>query len=86
MAIDGDMVIHVGPATPKDVIPLEEIEAFRIPKGTFVSLRPGVWHGGPFTTTDKPVSVLIVLPERTYANDCEGHKLDEKDYIEIEGI
>jgi ureidoglycolate lyase len=55
-----------------------------VPKGTMVVLRPGTWHHAPFTLTDEPVNTLIVLPERTYANDCELSELEETDWIRIE--
>jgi ureidoglycolate lyase len=86
LSLDGDIAIHVGPATPNGEVPLDRIEAFVIPKGTFVSLRPGVWHHAPFTMGGKPVNVLVVLPERTYANDCTVHKIEKKHRLKIQGI
>lgn len=85
LPIDNDILIHVGPATSNNGIPLEKIEVFRIPRGTMVVLRPGIWHHAPFTVNDDPANVLIVLPERTYANDCEvvEHKENEKINIEF---
>lgn len=70
LPLDGDVLIHVAPATPNDGMPFETIEAFRIPKGTMVSLRPGVWHHAPFAHGCEAANVMIVLPERTYARDC----------------
>jgi len=85
MSIDNDILIHVAVATPNDGSqPLDKIEAFRIPKGTMVVLRPGVWHHAPFTANDRPANVLIVLPERTYANDCEVFNISGEDRIRIE--
>lgn len=69
LPLDGDVVMHVATATPNGTPPAG-IEIFRVPKGTFVALKPGVWHHGPFPVTNRPVNVLIVLPERAYANDC----------------
>ena len=37
----------------------------------------------PFSIEKEKGSVLIVLPERTYLNDCTVFKYDEKDQIEI---
>lgn len=85
LPLDGDILIHVGPATPPGDVPLECIEVFQVPKGTFVSLRPGVWHHAPFAYRCKTVNVLIVLPERTYANDCTVRTLCGKDRIVFEG-
>jgi ureidoglycolate lyase len=70
LPLDGDILMHVGPATASKEPPLSEIEVFLVPKGTFVAIRPGVWHHAAFAHRCKAVNVLIVLPERTYANDC----------------
>jgi ureidoglycolate lyase len=83
LPLDNDVLIHVGPATPDSTVPLDKIKVFRVPKGTMVVLRPGVWHHAPFTVNDRPANVLIVLPERTYANDCTVVMHDEKDRIAI---
>jgi ureidoglycolate lyase len=78
LPIDNDVLIHVVPPSPAGAaIPLDEIQVFRVPRGTMVTLLPGVWHHAPFTIDDNPANVLIVLPERTYANDCQVVKLDE---------
>jgi ureidoglycolate lyase len=85
LPIDNDVIIHVGPATPPDSsFPLEKIRVFRVPKGTLVVLRAGVWHHAPFTVNDNPANILIVLPERTYADDCHVTELPDEDRIKIE--
>ncbi len=85
LPLDHDVLIHVGPATPPGAgVPLEKLRVFRVPKGTVVVLRPGVWHHAPFTVNDDPANVLVVLPERTYANDCKVFTLEEADRIIIE--
>ena len=84
LPLDGDVLIHVGPATPPGQIPLDSIEIFRVPKGTMVTLRAGVWHYAPFAINADAVNVLIVLPERTYAIDCVVHPLPENKQIVIE--
>ena len=85
MALDNDIYFHVAPATPVDErCPLDEIRVFRAPKGMMVVVRPGVWHHAPFTVNDDPASALIVLPERTYANDCIVEELSGDDQIKIE--
>ena len=83
LPLDADALIHVGPATPVGDVPLDRIEVFRVPKGTFVSLHPGVWHHAPFAHNADVANVLIVLPERTYAIDCHVTEIPEKDQIEI---
>ncbi len=85
LPLDNDILIHVGPATPPGAgVPLDRIKVFRVPKGTMVVLRPGTWHHAPFTVNGDPANVLIALPERTYANDCQVFELAESDRIRIE--
>lgn len=85
LPLDNDVLIHVGPATVEDgCVPFDALKAFRVPKGTMVVLRPGVWHHAPLTVNDDSANVLIVLPERTYANDCEVFEFMDDEKIEIE--
>jgi ureidoglycolate lyase len=70
LPLDGAILLALAPATANEDLPWDRIEVFRIPQGTLVMLRSGVWHGGPFADQADPVNVLITLPERTYANDC----------------
>jgi len=71
LPLDADVLIHVAPATPPDdPPPAKGIRIFHVPRGTLVSLRPGVWHHAPFVVDAPVANVLVVLPERTYANDC----------------
>jgi len=83
LPLDADALIHVGPATGSNEPPLDDIEVFRVPKGTFVSLRPGVWHHAPFAHGSDVANVLIVLPERTYAVDCEVSEIPADEQIKI---
>jgi ureidoglycolate lyase len=83
LPLDADACIHVAPATPTGEVPLDKIEIFRVPKGTFVALHPGVWHHAPFAHNTDVANVLIVLPERTYAQDCHVTEIEEKDRTEL---
>ncbi len=83
LPLDADCLIHVAPATPNGMVPASDIEIFRVPKGTFVALKPGVWHHAPFVSNSKCVNVLIVLPERTYANDCIVVPLEKADQVAV---
>ncbi|MFH0965415.1 MAG: ureidoglycolate lyase [Planctomycetota bacterium] len=83
LPLDGDILCHVAAATPRGETPSSKIEVFRIPRGTFVSLRPGVWHHAPFAHGARCVNTLIVLPERTYANDCTVVEIPEPQRVEI---
>ena len=85
LALDGDILIHVAVATPTDEVPEDRIEIFRVPKGTFVALKPGVWHHAPIAHGCDSVNTLVVLPERTYANDCIVYDIPEDDQVQIKG-
>lgn len=83
LPLDGDVLIHVGkPSNPSDC-PSEAFEVFKVPRGTMVTLKPGVWHHAPYTLSEKPVNVVIVLPERTYAVDCILVELPESKRVKI---
>jgi len=83
MPLDGDILIHVAPAGRSTNVPYDKIEVFLIPKGTFVTIRPGVWHQAPFAYHCDMVNTLIVLPERTYENDCKVIQFSDENKIEI---
>ena len=84
LPLDGDALVHVVPAShPARPFPKDQIEVFRVPQGTMVVLRPGVWHGAPFAAADQPVNVLVVLAERTYATDCCVVRLSEEEQVTI---
>ena len=83
LPLDADVLIHVGPATVPGEVPLDKIEIFHVPRGTLVSLNPGVWHHAPFAYNAEVANVLIVLPERTYAVDCHVTELGGADRIEF---
>jgi len=84
LPLDGDVLVHLAPAGRCSDIPYDEIEVFRIPKGTLVTLRPGVWHQAPFCYGRDVVNVLVVLPERAYQNDCAVITFPEENIIQIE--
>ena len=69
------------PASSNSDLDLNTVHVFYVPRGTFVALRPGVWHHAPFVVNNPVVHVLIVLPERTYANDCTVVELAVADGI-----
>jgi len=77
LPLDGDIFLHVGPVTPDDQVPLADLEVFFVPKGTFVVLKPGIWHHAPFAAEKgRTVNTQILLPPRTYANDCIVKKVE----------
>lgn len=83
LPLDSDILIHVGLPTPNGDIPVDRIECFRVPKGTFVSIKRGVWHHAPFALNSACANVVIVLPERTYADDCFVYEIPEDKQIRI---
>jgi len=83
LPLDNDICIHVAPATPEGELPVSKIRIFRIPRGTMVVLRPGVWHHAPFAIGKKEANVLIVLPERAYANDCVVCELEDDEKVKF---
>ena len=80
LPLDNDVLIHVAPGAPNGELPLDNMEVFRVPKGTMVVLKPGVFHHAPWTLNNEVANTLIVLPNRTYANDCIviEHKEEQK--------
>ena len=84
MPLDNDALVWVAPAGAGSEVPVDDIEVFFVPKGTLLSLRPGVWHHAAFTPNDKDVNVMIVLPERCYATDCHVAEIPADKQVEIE--
>lgn len=85
MPLDQDAVVWVAPASAGSELPSDEVEAFLVPQGTIIKLRPGVWHHAAFATENKPLNMMIVLPERTYANDvwCIDVPADQQVAVEF---
>ena len=85
MPLDADCLIHVGPATPNGVCPKDRMRVFRVPRGTFINIHAGVWHHAPFVYDKKAtaLNMLIILPERVYANDCLVTQFKKSEYIKI---
>lgn len=81
LPLDGDCVIYAGRSSWQP--DPGSIAAFRVPRGTMVRLNQGVLHGRQFAMGEAPVHVLIVLPVRTYGNDCVFTMLEEKDRISL---
>ncbi|MGQ9843329.1 MAG: ureidoglycolate lyase [Spirochaetota bacterium] len=82
LPLDGDILIHVAHATRNDMYPFDAINVFIIPQYTMVVLKPGVWHHAPFAV-NSTVNTLILLPERTYANDCIRVDIPEQFQLQI---
>ncbi len=81
LCLDDDVVLHVAPASAAPVPQLTE--AFVVPQGTLVCLRAGTWHLSAIPLHREEAHVLIVLPERTYHNDCHVVDYPPEDQVEI---
>ena len=80
LPITDDAILHVTPAGGPDT---DRTAAFLVPKGTMVTLYPGVYHATPLPANNDELYALIVLPERAYANDFYWVDLEEADQFEI---
>lgn len=80
--IDDDAIIHVAPPSNRVIVP-EKTEAFIVPKGTLVKLNTGVWHLAALPLHNDVLHVMIILPERVYANDCTVCAYPEDRQVEI---
>ena len=82
LCLDDDFVLHVAPPS-KNPVP-DKTEAFIVPKGTLVCINLGVWHLSAMPLHLDTAHVLIILPERTYLNDCIVIDYPEEDHVKIE--
>ena len=82
LPIDDDIILHVAPASGGAVV-TDCAKAFLVPKNTLVKLKTAVWHLAPLPANNDAVTVLIILPECTYANDCTVVDLKENEQFEI---
>ncbi len=83
LCLNADVVIHVAPPTvghPNT----DDAEAFIVPKGTAVQINTGVWHLAAIPVDQEVAHIMILLPERIYANDCLVVDLKEEEKFEIE--
>ena len=80
LPISDDAILHVTPAGGPNT---DRTCAFFVPKGTIVTLYPGVYHATPLPAHNDEVHALVILPERAYNNDFYWVDLDEADWFEI---
>lgn len=87
LSLDGDTYICVGPATAEPVLrekDFDRLEGFFVPSGTAVYIHPGVWHYAPYPVGEEALHSLVMLPQRTYANDCVKYRLKEHEYLKLD--
>ena len=79
LSLDSDIVIFAGFGMKPFLPPV--LEAFLVPKGTIVRLKPGVLHGTQFPVDQEQATVVVMLPERTFATDFQYDRLSEEDKL-----
>lgn len=82
LPIDGDIIIYAGWGFG-EILP-DMLEAFVVPAGTFVKIKPGVLHGTQFVVDREQATILCELPGRTFATDFHGGSFEPEDYIQVE--
>ena len=82
LPLDDDVIVHVAPASGGAVV-TDHAKAFLVPKNTLVKLKAAIWHLAPLPATKDQVTVMIILPECTYANDCPVVDLSADEQFEI---
>lgn len=83
MPITDDMILHVAPPSAGEPI-IEHTKAFIVPKNTVVKINACVWHLAPLPVNKDEITVMIVLPECTYINDCTVVDFKQEDHFIIE--
>ena len=82
MPLDDDMIVHVAPVSAGAVV-TELAQAFIVPKYTLVKLNASVWHLAPLPVNKDQLTAMVILPECTYANDCNVVDLKPEQQFEV---
>ena len=83
LPLDDDVIIYAGTPFPGKKFSVENVEAFYVPKGTFVKLNPFILHGTQFPAEKETAHVLCLLPGRTFRNDMLAEMLPEGERAEL---
>lgn len=83
LPLDGDIVLYVAPAQPLEQLDPQEIQAFLVPRGTLVEIKPGILHGRQFTVDKPVVHVLFLCREHAVRQDTVARTFEENFDIEI---
>lgn len=82
LPLDSDVVIFVGiPKLPE--LSAENLEAFYVPKGTFVKLNPLIVHGKQYVIGEEEAHIVCMLPGRTFQNDRIARRLQGDEVAEL---
>lgn len=81
LPLDTDVIVFVGlPVMGR--LSAEHVEAFYVPRHTFVRLNPLIIHGSVYCIESSGHS-LCLLPGRTFANDMEMKLLGDDEAFEL---
>jgi ureidoglycolate lyase len=81
--LDEDIVLVLAEPSPAETPDLDTLAAFRIPRGTPVTLRKGTWHYVPLIPGKKEGRTLVVFRQGTPGDDLQVHEVLEKDGVSI---
>jgi ureidoglycolate lyase len=78
LPLDGDVIIFAGapPLGDPSALSVKNLEAFIVPRGTFVKLNPLIVHGTQYAVKEGAVHIVCMLPGRTFANDMLAKMID----------
>ena len=82
LPLDDDMILHVAPASAGTPV-TQLAQAFLVPKCTLVRLNTAVWHLAPLPAGKEQLTAMVILPECTYANDCNVVDLAPEQQFEV---
>lgn len=82
LPLDADIVIFVG-AMGWGECSSDSLEAFLVPKGTFVKLNPLILHGKQYLLDAEQAHIACFLPMRTFRNDTLYKDLSESEQVEL---
>lgn len=83
LPLDDDVIIFAGVMFPGRKFSVDSVEAFYVPRGTFVKLNPLILHGTQFPVHKEEAHVLCMLPGRTFVNDMMAEMLGPEDQAVI---
>jgi len=78
LPLDADIVIFAG-TIPRSGLSVETLEAFIVPRGTFVKLNPLIVHGTQYCVDAESAHILCLLPERTFRNDTISRFIEKEE-------
>lgn len=78
IALDDDVVIYVGMPDMGE-LKIENLEAFYVPKHTFVKFNPMIVHGGQYPVHNEEAHLICMLPGRTFNNDMVCRKIEDEE-------